>query len=415
MIDRRARRDRRRLAAACGLTVAWALGPGCSTLAPKTSPGKPTPLMKQTGATMSAVEMRQRVDDMVPPLLASIEQTTDRVRAEADDPEVRRRALLLKIDAVPVVYRAAFQPDPLAAMLDLWLLSYQMEECLDVGTGPCALGAQQPIAREAGRALREAFEAEIEKAATNPDALAASRARVRDTARRHPLTAEGAIAGRRTMTVELARAMGAESRDAFAVIGDVSTTLTELTNRLNTYIGDAGRLGRWHAELLVEDLVLRPEIAGSVADLHRVADSVDEAANVLEPESLDALIDRPLAVIPEERRAVLADIDRQRVLTLRHLTAERVAALEAVHEERVATMAQLHQERIETMEQVDALRREFVGDSVGQAFRVVDHLVWRLAQLLSGLLLLAALLTWLVLRTGRVRFNVSGGSGAREA
>jgi hypothetical protein len=29
----------------------------------------------------------------------------------------------------------------------------------------------------------------------------------------------------------------------------------------------------------------------------------------------------------------------------------------------------------------------------------VDHLVWRLAQLVVGLLLLAALLAWLVLRT----------------
>jgi hypothetical protein len=371
--------------------------------------------MKKTGATMSSVELRHRVDDMVPPLLASIEQTTDRVRARAEDPEVRRRALLLKIDAVPVVYRAAFQPDPLAALLDLWLLTYQMEECLDAGTGPCALGEQQPIARAAGRAQRQAFEAEVEKAATNPEALAASRTRVQETARRYPLTDEGAIARRRTMTVELARAMGAESRDAFAVIGDVSMTLTGLSSRLNTYIGDAGRLGRWHAELLVEDLVLRPEITGSVADLHRMADSVDEAAGALDPAVFAALLDRPLALIPEERQAVLADIDRQRALTLEYLTAERIAALETVREERVATMAQLHQERVEAMEEVDVLRHKFVEDSVVQAFRVVDHMVWRLAQLLVGSMLLAALLAWVVLRTGRVRFTLSTGGGGDEA
>jgi hypothetical protein len=371
--------------------------------------------MKEVGATMPAVEMRQRVDEMVPPLLASVEQTTDRVRAEATDPAVRRRALQLKIDAVPVVYRAAFQPDPLAAMLDLWLLLYQMEDCLDAGTGPCDLGAQQAIARAQSRALREAFEGEIEKVANNPAAFDAARARIRETARRYPLTEEGAIARRRTMTVEVARLIGTESRDAFAVVGDVSTTLTDLTSRLNTYIGDVARLGRWQAELLAEDLMLKPEIIGSVADLHRVADSVDGIAEVLEPAAVDALLDRPLALIPEERRAVLADIDRQRALTLRYLTAERIAALEAVHAERVATMAQLRQERIETMEQVDQLRHQLVEDSVAQAFRVVDHLVWRLAQLVGGLLLLAALLAWLLLRTGRVAVTVFRGPRSEEA
>ena len=118
------------------LAAVFALTVSCSTLAPKTDPARPTALMKEAGATMSPVEMRQRVDDLVPPLLASIEQTLDRVRLESQEPEVRRRALLLKIDTVPVVYRAAFQTDPLAAATDLWLLSYQMEECLAVGTGP---------------------------------------------------------------------------------------------------------------------------------------------------------------------------------------------------------------------------------------------------------------------------------------
>jgi hypothetical protein len=216
------------------------------------------------------------------------------------------------------------------------------------------------------------------------------------------------------MTVELARAMGAESRDAFAVIGDVSTTLTDLSSRLNTCIGDAGRLGRWHAELLAEDLALRPEITGSVADLHRVADSVNKAADVLEPAALDALLDRPMRLLQEERGVVLADVDRQRVLTLHYLTAERETVLQAVHDERVATMAQLRQERLETMEQVDVLRHDLVEDSIARAFRVVDHMVWRLAQLLVGLMLLAALLAWALLRAGRMRLNLSGGGHADE-
>ena len=400
------------LARRCGLLALCALAGGCSSLAPKVDPRRPTALMKQAGATMSALELRQRVDGLVPPLLASIEQTLDRVRTESQDRDVRRRALLLKIDAVPVVYRAAFQPDPLAAAMDLWLLTYQMEECLAVGTGACDLGEQQPIARKAGRAQREQFEGHMGRAATNREAFARVQKRVEETARRYPLTDEGAIARRHTMTVELARIIGAESRDAFAVIGDVSMTLTELTSRLNTYIGDAGRLGRWHAELLVEDMKAWPEVTGSLADLRRVADSVDEVAETLEPAGLDALLDRPLALVEAERRAVLRDVDRQRILTLQYVTAEREAVLAAVDAERVATMAQIHQERVETMADVDRLKSDFIEEAVVNAFRVVDHLVWRLAQLLGGLLVLAAFLAWLVLRMGLVaRMTSEQGGG----
>jgi hypothetical protein len=60
------------------------------------------------------------------------------------------------------------------------------------------------------------------------------------------------------------------------------------------------------------------------------------------------------------------------------------------------------------------LRHQLVEDSVAHAFRMIDHLVWRLAQLLTGVLLLAALLAWLVLRTGRMTFGVSGGRSAGE-
>jgi hypothetical protein len=361
---------------------------------------------------MSAFELRQRVDDWVPPLLASIEQALDGVRSESQDRDVRRRALLLKIDAVPVMYRAAFQPDPLAGAMDLWLLTYQMEECMAAGTGACDLGEQQPIARAAGRAQREKLERQMWRAATNPEAFARIQKRVQQTARRYPLTDEGAIARRHTMTAELARIIGAESRDVFGVIGDVSMTLTELTNRLNTYIGDAGRLGRWQAELLAEDMKTWPEVTGSVADLHRVADSAEEVATTLEPESLDALLDRPMDFVEGERQAILRDVDRQRVLTLQYLTAEREAVLAAVDAERVAMMAQLHEERVGAMQDADTLGQGLVDATAVQAFRVVDHLVWRLAQLFGGLLVLAAFLAWLVLRTGRISFAASGGRGA---
>ena len=93
---------------------------------------------------------------------------------------------LYEIDAIPVVYRAAFQPDPLAAVMDLWLLAYQMEACLAAGTGPCDLGDQQPLVREAGRAQREELERQLKKAAIHPEAFRRFQKRIQETAARYP-------------------------------------------------------------------------------------------------------------------------------------------------------------------------------------------------------------------------------------
>jgi len=365
--------------------------------------------MQERDARMSALEMRQRVDAVVPSMLAFVEQTSDRVRAEAREPAVRRRALLLKIDVLPVVYRAAFQTDPLAAALDLWLLSYQLEDCLEAGRGPCDFGSQQPIAREAARAQRVELEELFARLTMNPEATARDRDLVRATARRYPLQEEGSIRRRRTMTEELLKAMDVQGVGAFDVIGDVSTTLANLTSRLNLYLGDATRLGRWHAELLVgdlaEELAHGTQLERVLGDLDRVTDSVESAATTLRPDALNALMERPLGLVSDERRALLADVERQRVLTLDHLTAERRALVEdllrGVEAERVATLAQIRQERLETLVELERLRRATIADAGAEGIRLVDHLFWRLIQLLVGLLLLAGFVGWALLRTAR--------------
>lgn len=404
-----------RLGLAGAVAVLCSLAPACSSLAPRVDPSRPTSLMEKTGTTMSAVEMRRRVDDLVAPLLTLVELNMDQVRAESTDPDVRRRALQLKIDAIPVMYRAAFQPDPLASILDVWLLSYQMEDCLERAEGPCELGDQQRPAHQRAGELRRQFEGELFRVGKDSEALRAMREEVRDVARRFPLTGEGAIARRYTMTAQLAEAVGSQSRDAFNVIGDVSLTLAELSHRLNTYIGDVGRLGRWHAELLVEDLARRPEVVASVADVHgmagdlgRVGGALESIERTLGPESVGVILARTLGLISDERRAVLADVERQRELTLEYASAERALVLAAVAAEREAVLAQVHQERVDTLLDLDRLGERYLDDTTRRAFEVVDHLVWRLAQLGGGLLLLAALLAWLALRA-RVRLAVSTG------
>src|SRR5262245_26580075 len=91
-----------------------------SACAPKTA-RRQTVIMEQTGkVSVSAAVLRVRVNDLVERAAGRIEMTADRISAETDDGALRRRALLLKMDAIPAVYTAGFRADPLAAAVDVW-------------------------------------------------------------------------------------------------------------------------------------------------------------------------------------------------------------------------------------------------------------------------------------------------------
>jgi hypothetical protein len=393
------------------LALSTGLLPGCASLAPKTDPGRATALMQDVGARRSAVEIRERTDTLVPPLVAFVEDTADQIRAEASDPAVRRQALQLKIDLVPVILRAGFQPDPVAAALDLWLLSYQLEDCFDAGTGPCDFGPQQEIAKAAAGNLRETFDRLFEEVTINPSALERERTLVRDTASRYPLQHQESIRRRRTITEELTKVMDVGGLTPFEVLGDVSTTIASLSRRLTIYVDETARLARWHAELLAEDVVTWPTIDRALGDVDRMSASVDRVANTLSPEFLTGLVDRPLDVVREERQAAMDDVDHQRVLTLQYVSKEREALVEnliaslmtGIDEQRVAALADLRSERLETLDEIERLRLALITDSFDESRRLVDHVAWRLAQLLTGVLVLGAALVWALRRYPRKR------------
>ena len=97
-------------------------------------------------------------------------------------------------------------------------------------------------------------------------------------------------------------------------------------------------------------------------------------------------------IVSGERRAVLDGVDRQRVLTLQYVTAERLAVLAAVRDERVAVLAALHQERIESLQEADAIKTRAVDIALVGLRDLFNYAFWRVAGLLTFLMLGAAVL-----------------------
>src|SRR6187455_1716558 len=94
----------------------------------------------------SYTQVRLRVRSLVGPLSGEIEQTADQIIAGTTNAAVQRAALLWKIEGVPAMRAALFQPDPFTALGDSWVLCFQMRDYFQSGPGKNSLGDASKIA-----------------------------------------------------------------------------------------------------------------------------------------------------------------------------------------------------------------------------------------------------------------------------
>src|SRR5262249_3721469 len=140
-----------------------------SACAPKTA-RRQTDIMEQSRKVgVTAAVLRSRVNDLVERFAGRIELTADRITGETTDDAIRRRALTLKVDAIPAVYTAGFRADPLAAAVDVWGFAFQFTQYMETGAGQNAFGPNQPLVQECARDLLTDADAVIKAIAIRPE------------------------------------------------------------------------------------------------------------------------------------------------------------------------------------------------------------------------------------------------------
>ena len=119
-------------------------------------------------------------------MCGEIERTADQIAAGTADPAVRRAAIRWKIDAVPALSAALFQPEPLTAVLDTWVLFNQMADFFETGAGKEQLGDSAPVAVESCRRLEQEI-ADVFAAMTVSGDVSRVRAFAKSWAAAHPI------------------------------------------------------------------------------------------------------------------------------------------------------------------------------------------------------------------------------------
>jgi len=367
--------------AAWGLIGLLALaGWGCTNV--QQGGSQRTVLMEATGAKSSAADLRAMSNVLAISVPGIIETTADQIGAQSPDAASRRRALLWKIEVIPTFYQALFYSDPLAAVLDSWSLSIQIEEAVSSGPWREQLGSLQPAALDAAHRIRTQIETAAKATAKTPEGFDRTKVAVERWAREHAIA--GPISSRPSILPELTRmAAGGLDISVFQVVADLPASIADLATRMDIYAAYLPKSARWQAELMAGDFAERGEMQRVLATLASVEKLTERTNALLSPAGLREALDNASGQIRAERIAALASVDQQRVETLAYLTRERVAAV-----------ADIDRERDALVRQVDELRRKVLSDVDELSSRVIRQG----AVAVALLLVLAAGLTLLVLR-----------------
>jgi hypothetical protein len=367
--------------------------------------------------TKSASEIRRYLDDLAGVFAGTIEQAADRIIEKTSSADIRRHALLWKINGIPTAYRALFQPDPAVAILDVWAFSMQMIDYFDRGPGKNDFGRWQPIALDASRKLETRVRLFIAEGMPNGD-IRPLQGKIQSWTLNHPIARDFMF--RDTTAPELASIIGNQAMDTFETVGRLAVRLEVVTQQLTAHINLLTKQARWQAELVATELPNQPDLQNTLATVVELSRSMTHLVSLAEQSSALIAHERKaiFASIQHERTASLTTIDQQRTATLAFMAKERSTIVNALQSERQTIVQNLQSEREATLRSIDEMRRVAFNDleSAGNRMldkarnhseRLIDHLFVRgLFFLFAGLLggLVSAIL-WFRLK-GRARTGV---------
>ena len=310
---------------------------GCAEAQPRE---KTDTVVKQSLA-VNHEQMRLRMRGLVEPMCGQLEQSADAIVAGTTQHDVKMAALTWKMEAVPALREALFQPNAFAAALDTMVLCDQMADYFEAGPGKKTLGLASQQAVNTCRNMEEEFNRVLESAT-----VTGNLPKVRDYAKKwakdHPIV--GSISSRQSV---LARTFDKDidtELSAINSVAEMSTTMDDLNRKLGVLSNQLFLQARWEAERFKLQLVseLHPEQAvplaeqalklgaGASANADHMAATMDRLTPPIE-RSLEIVKDVPRLVASERENVIKAARD-ERIAAIEDLRKERATAISAMSE-----------------------------------------------------------------------------------
>lgn len=391
---------------------------GCSTVEKRSQLlDASVPKKERKDFLMRPAEASIRVQALAPIYSGVIERTADEIIAQSTDPEVRRNAYMWKMNAIPASYAALFHTDPFVALLDIWAFNRQMDHYFREGQGLETFGEWSPTALAAVEQLQGEVEKIIGAVRASGD-LPDARKGVELWAREHPI--EDPIFTRYSAIVDFADVAARVGVSTLGSMGKLTYDLDDLSAQLTVYAQHLPKQARWQAEFAVADIMPPDRIDYLLEQLTDANRSLERGVLVAEqmPDLIHSEMDVALARIRQERIEAIQSVDKQRIDTLKWVDEEIATLMNEIRNEGFqlthtltedtkvlidAKMAQLIMERDLTLKEMELIAARVVQDSLKQSTQVVDHLIYRIAQLLGAIMILCLIAGGIYLAVMRKR------------
>lgn len=358
--------------------------------------------------TSSAPELSSRNQSLLALYSAEIEVAADRIISESPSPIARRRALVWKAEAIPVLQASLLNTDPVAALLDTWVFIFQMAAFMDQAAAKQDLGEFHSIVAETLKNMDSEMEQIVLVGAPNAD-VADLRQKVIAWAAANPIRVS--LAGRQSVDAALIRKVGYTDLGTMASIKALSESLGDLTARLDSYNAYLPKEARWQAELLLQDITREPQVNVALANFAKLSDTAAKTASSMErmPEVMNQARVAVRADVEGQRLAMQDFVRQERLETIDDLQGERIAIMGALRSERLAATADLrnerqivlstvHDEQEAVMSNIKAESDKAIQDMEASGRRLVDHFFLRAFELMLLMIILGSLVAWILLR-----------------
>jgi septal ring factor EnvC (AmiA/AmiB activator) len=276
-----------------------------------------------------------------------------------------------------------------------------MADYFESGPGKAILGDSSPTAVATCCRLEETL-AQVAARTTFSGDLSKTRADVRQWAADHPI--KYSIAGREST---LSRVLDREAAGALStgeVVYEITTAVDDLSRRLDIYSDQMVRQARWEADLLKSEILADVPLDQALPLAERAVRTAEQAAATVD--RLAPAVERALSVAENTPKLITSE----RKEAINALQVELARTIRFAQEERTAALAQLTQERIATLKDLDERleieRKALTVDLDRISVQVVDHAIWRVAQLAAVILIALFISAVLLLLLTRRLFPV---------
>jgi hypothetical protein len=331
--------------------------------------------MSSLDVELSAQRIRLGAQNFAKDFMALVELTAEEIAAQTSDPVVRHNALVWKVNAIPAIQVAMYQPDPLVSYVEGWTLLVQMRQYFETGDGKDLFGDQQYLAIEAlddgERRIREGVEALREELGNaNLEQF------VYRWADQNPLTNDRFL--RRSPTVAVAELLADGKEGGLSTLGSMVEMAENAQQMALVLASYAPKQVMWQSELMIEDVL-------DTASVAPMLDAIDDMEVV---RAATAFMTIAPQLIAEERAAVFQEIARERLAMMREIERQReetqIQIAEVLAAERAEISAEIARERAAIFAEMQGL----TANTFGETRSLLDHLMLQAGLGLFGTALL---------------------------